>query len=395
MTKPNKYCSNKEWLYDQYIIQKKSASQIAHEIECQQETVSRYLHKFDIPLRTQSEEIGGERHPMYGKHFSEESKLKMSIANTGHIVSDETKQKLSKRMSGSGNPRYGTIISTKQRQKQSKSMKRFYEENPEAKIILSKQKIEYNKQHPEAGQNHSKYLKQMYKDHPEIAEQQSITHKQRYIDHPLTEEEREERASHLRKFYEEHPEARTKHSKLMKVCNPSSRPEVAEKISTSLKCWHATHSQPKKSFWSIGGYFKKSDTESIWLRSTYETRYAHILKRSNIKWLYEEKAFYIPTIDATYRPDFYLPEYDIWIEIKGYMSEIDKIKLTEFYKVYPHEILFIVYGIHIEQLENCIAPFNICNFGIPLMEQVVLWKKEGKSKENKDNYETNNMLECE
>jgi hypothetical protein len=124
---------NKDWLYDQYIVQKKSATKIAKEIGCQQETVSRYLHKFEIPIRTQSEEIGGERHPLFGKHFSEESKRKMSIANTGHKSSDETRKKISEATSGINNPRYGATITPEQRQKQSESMKRFYDENPEAK----------------------------------------------------------------------------------------------------------------------------------------------------------------------------------------------------------------------------------------------------------------------
>lgn len=125
---------NKDWLYDQYIIQKKSASKIAKEIGCQQETVSRYLHKFEIPIRTQSEEIGGERHPLYGKHFSEESKKKISLANTGYVPSEETRKKISEATSGSNNPRYGKTATPEQRQKQSESMKKFYQEHPEELI---------------------------------------------------------------------------------------------------------------------------------------------------------------------------------------------------------------------------------------------------------------------
>lgn len=117
---------NKEWLYSQYIVQKKSATKIAKEIGCQQETVSRYLHKFEIPIRTQSEEIGGDRHPMFGKHVSDDSKKKMSIANTGRKSSDETRKKISKATSGSNNPRYGKKATPEQRQKQSESMLIFY-----------------------------------------------------------------------------------------------------------------------------------------------------------------------------------------------------------------------------------------------------------------------------
>ncbi len=132
---------NKDWLYEQYIIQKKSATKIAKEIGCQQETVSRYLHKFEIPIRTQSEEIGGERHPLFGKHFSEESKKKISLANTGHVPSEETRKKISEATSGSNNPRYGKTVTPEQRQKQSESMKKFYQEHPEALLLHSECRI--------------------------------------------------------------------------------------------------------------------------------------------------------------------------------------------------------------------------------------------------------------
>jgi hypothetical protein len=381
MTKPNKYCSNKDWLYDQYIVQKKSATKIAKEIGCQQETVSRYLHKFEIPIRTQSEEIGGDRHPMFGKHFSDDSKKKMSIANTGHKSSDETRKKISKATSGSNNPRYGKKATPEQRQKQSESMKRFYNENPDVKITISKQKIEYNKQHPEAGQQHSEHLKQLYKEHPEILEQMSKTHKQRYIDQPLTIEDKEERASHLKKFYEEHPEARTEHSKLMKVCNPSSRPEVAQKISDSMKIWHLENASPVGTGSVPGRYFLRKTGETVWMRSSYETRYAKILDLFDINWEYEIHAFNITTIGTSYRPDFYIAETNTWIEVKGYLSWSNKEKLIEFHKLYPNENLILVYLKQIEELEkkemlNNYSLDDIYVYCIPIKEQVILWEEE-------------------
>lgn len=51
---------------------------------------------------------GGEGTPKGSKH-SEECKRKISMSNKGksHIVSEETKKKLSEKMSGIGNPMYG------------------------------------------------------------------------------------------------------------------------------------------------------------------------------------------------------------------------------------------------------------------------------------------------
>lgn len=59
----------------------------------------------------------------------------------------------------------------------------------------------------------------------------------------------------------------------------------------------------------------------IKLRSKLEAAYADFLDEHNILWLYESKSF--PYLDKegrrrTYTPDFYLPDEDKFIEIKGY-----------------------------------------------------------------------------
>ncbi len=135
MTKPNKFLLDKEWLIDQYINLRKSESQIARELGCQQETVSKYIHKYEISLRSHSEEISGERHPLYGKHFSEESKRKMSESLSGENNPNFGKKRPehSQKMSGSGNPRYGIKLEKDQVEKQRISLLQFYDNNPEAK----------------------------------------------------------------------------------------------------------------------------------------------------------------------------------------------------------------------------------------------------------------------
>lgn len=39
----------------------------------------------------------------------------------------------------------------------------------------------------------------------------------------------------------------------------------------------------------------------------------------------------------SYCPDFYLPELDLWIEVKGWMDEQSKIRLDKFGNEYPDE----------------------------------------------------------
>ena len=77
-----------------------------------------------------------------------------------------------------------------------------------------------------------------------------------------------------------------------------------------------------------GGYYNK-----IWMRSSYELSYAKYLDKHQIVWEYEPKAFDLGNI--TYRPDFYLPEIDEYIEIKGWFTEPAKRKIQLFRDSYP------------------------------------------------------------
>lgn len=56
--------------------------------------------------------------------------------------------------------------------------------------------------------------------------------------------------------------------------------------------------------------------------------FARELDRAGITWLYEPQRFRLSW--CTYLPDFYLPEFDIWVEVKGYMSEEAQRKVDTF-----------------------------------------------------------------
>ena len=53
----------------------------------------------------------------------------------------------------------------------------------------------------------------------------------------------------------------------------------------------------------------------ISFRSSWEAGFAAILDENQILWQYEPRWFIVG--EHGYLPDFYLPEYDKWIEIKG------------------------------------------------------------------------------
>lgn len=78
-------------------------------------------------------------------------------------------------------------------------------------------------------------------------------------------------------------------------------------------------------FWS-----EKTQTP---FRSNWEIELAEMMDDLNIKWEYEPERFYFRGEGESYLPDFYLPEYNCWIEVKGYMDKrsLRRVKLFKKY----------------------------------------------------------------
>jgi len=74
----------------------------------------------------------------------------------------------------------------------------------------------------------------------------------------------------------------------------------------------------------------------IWMRSSWEIKYALYLEKLNIKYEYEKTRFKLKN-GKTYTPDFYLIEREIYIEVKGYWykkaAEKFKLFLEEFKEI--------------------------------------------------------------
>ncbi len=76
------------------------------------------------------------------------------------------------------------------------------------------------------------------------------------------------------------------------------------------------------------------------MRSSWEIIYAKWLDKQKIKWVYESITFDLG--NTTYTPDFYLPERNKYIEVKGYWREDAKIKFKLFKKLYPKITILII-----------------------------------------------------
>ena len=76
------------------------------------------------------------------------------------------------------------------------------------------------------------------------------------------------------------------------------------------------------------------------VRSGWEANCLRWLNKKNKKWQYEPKVFVFEGIKKgcmSYLPDIYLPEDDLWIEIKGHLRSQDKVKIRRFQKYFPNE----------------------------------------------------------
>jgi len=90
---------------------------------------------------------------------------------------------------------------------------------------------------------------------------------------------------------------------------------------------------------------RRSDLGNIFFRSSWEANIARYFNYLNIKWEFEPKTFYFDGIKRgciSYLPDFYLPETNEWVEVKGWMDQKSRTKLKRFAKYFPDEKLILI-----------------------------------------------------
>jgi len=74
--------------------------------------------------------------------------------------------------------------------------------------------------------------------------------------------------------------------------------------------------------------------KGIKFRSSWEVKFAKKCDMEGKPWEYEKHRFHIKSINTTYIPDFYLPEEDKFVEIKGYWYPQSKRKFKAFVREY-------------------------------------------------------------
>lgn len=128
-----------------------------------------------------------------------------------------------------------------------------------------------------------------------------------------------------------------KYAKLLGKDNPMSRKDVREKVSKTIM------EKSKQGLWHTSlAKNMHINYKGIDLHSKWELGYAIYLDQNNISWqrcsdrfsyIYQGKLRY-------YTPDFYLPDTNTYIEVKGYIRSKDYAKWEQFPKDKTLKILF-------------------------------------------------------
>ena len=89
----------------------------------------------------------------------------------------------------------------------------------------------------------------------------------------------------------------------------------------------------KSKLWSKQSVHTKPDGTEIIMDSTWEAALAVLLDRLEIKW---DRGDHLVLDYQTprgrkrkYIPDFYLPDHDIYVEVKGYWTDAAKLKVAD------------------------------------------------------------------
>ena len=105
---------------------------------------------------------------------------------------------------------------------------------------------------------------------------------------------------------------------------------------------------------NVVGRVRNIEYKGIKLKGSWEVLVAQWLDYNNIKWEHETKSFeYEWNGIRKYYPDFYLPELDLYIEVKGYERERDLAK----WKVIPNLRVFKLNEINAIK-NNTLAPLS-------------------------------------
>ena len=351
--------SDKNWLYIEYVINKRSINDLARELSVCSPVVRKQLVNFGIDIRstTKGQKLTEKqckaisdghllahlsKHPENNKHTDKDWLYDQYITQNKSTLQIERElgynvniglwlrkfairvRTRSEALSGSRNGMFGKKASVETRKRMAET---------------------------HSGENNPNFGK-----HWDEETKKRISESHKGICHTNTPETRKKISeSHLGEknpFYGHKHSDKTKLKISQKGKGRKVSIETRKILSDKRKQYLSEHPTSLiKNMRSNGKWYTRLDGSKIWLRSSYEIRVAIMLDKLSIDWIYEPKAFIINNNNVTYRPDFYLPSLDVWWEIKGWMDDNSVYKINNFIDTYPEHRIRILKEDEIKKLE--------------------------------------------
>ncbi|QFG05223.1 endonuclease [Bacillus phage 019DV002] len=109
--------------------------------------------------------------------------------------------------------------------------------------------------------------------------------------------------------------------------------ELFDSPSEAIQAFKNTEKAKLKSKAKDGRRFWSHDLQMPF-RSYWEIDIAELMTNEGIAWEYEPRRVYFRAEQESYLPDFYLPQYNCFIEVKGYFDMRSKKRCKLFKKYY-------------------------------------------------------------
>lgn len=224
-----------------------------------------------------------------GRVVSLETRKKLSIVNKGKILSEEVKKKISESNKGKIN---------------SKEHNRKISEGNKGRIVSEETRKKSSISH--IGKTLSEETKR------KIGEAQKGK---------IISEETKKKMSKAKKGKKISEEARKKISEgnKGKIISEETRAKTSASISKLIL----------EGKFNFHNHFKTGYYKGNFYRSSWEFKAMKYFDRNNIVWQYEPKRFYLKELKRYYVPDFYLPDLNKYIEIKGRIGNPNKFKIFQ------------------------------------------------------------------
>ena len=127
-------------------------------------------------------------------------------------------------------------------------------------------------------------------------------------------------------------ESKAKRSKRSKLASEArwSREGAKEKASEIMKL--VVENNPESYTSSNRGRVKQVEYDGLKFHGSWEVEFYKFCKSQNIQCERPKQHFPYEWNGSThsYFPDFFLPEFNVWVEIKGYKTERDEAKWNQF-----------------------------------------------------------------